>query len=234
MSNGPVTTTRRTTLTSVTRNSARVLRVGLVESVPMIGYGVKSVIDRDPTLSWVGRSATPAAAVGLCTTDHPDMVLIGSWTDPQWTLCQMLTGMFRGLMVMALIGDEAKNQAAINEARMNGVRGLIPAEVEIHHLLTAIRTTATRGHYIDPDLGAALMPVPNDQAYRVKPLSKREFEVLQFIAEGRTAEYVGKRLGITTDTVRTHVNHILRKLDARDRAHAVTRAFERSLLRVRG
>lgn len=221
-------------MTTVPRSSTRALRVGLVESVPLIGYGVKAVIDREPTLSWVGRGETAAAAIGLCTTDHPDMMLIGSWTDPQWTLCQMLTGMCRSLLVVALIGDGARNQAAINEARMNGVRGLIPAEVETRHLFTAIRTTAARGHYVAPELGPALVPVPNGQHIRARPLSKREFEVLQLIADGRTAEYVGKRLGITTDTVRTHVNHILRKLDARDRAHAVTRAFELSLLRVRG
>jgi DNA-binding NarL/FixJ family response regulator len=57
--------------------------------------------------------------------------------------------------------------------------------------------------------------------------------VLQLVAEGRTAEQIGRRLSISTDTARTHVSHILRKLDARDRAHAVAIAFQAALLPAR-
>jgi ATP/maltotriose-dependent transcriptional regulator MalT len=61
-------------------------------------------------------------------------------------------------------------------------------------------------------------------------LSRRELEVLGLIADGRTADAIGHQLGIASTTVRTHTMHILRKLNARDRAHAVACGFNLQLL----
>jgi DNA-binding NarL/FixJ family response regulator len=213
------------------RAATGTLRIAVVESVPLVGYGMKAIVDRDPQLTWVGSRATVASAIELCTSDHPDVVLIGSWVDPHWNLCRLLTGMFRGLLVVALMGEKARTPGAINQARVNGARGLVAADAEIRRLYATIRTVVQRGHYVDPDLGAIADAVDAEEPRMAKPLSKREFEVLQFIADGRTAGYIGKRLGITAATVRTHVSHVLKKLHARDRAHAVARAFEMSLLR---
>lgn len=93
--------------------------------------------------------------------------------------------------------------------------------------------SAGLGRYINATLEVSVIPMAQKSELRGKPLSEREFEVLQLIADGRTAEQIGRRLGITADTVRTHVHRLLRKLDARDRAHAVALSFQMSLLPVR-
>lgn len=64
------------------------------------------------------------------------------------------------------------------------------------------------------------------------PLTARELEVLQLIAEGMTAERIARRLNVSVSTVRTHTYRLLRKLNARDRAHAVALSFQMSLLSV--
>src|SRR5690606_41538066 len=57
------------------------------------------------------------------------------------------------------------------------------------------------------------------------PLSRREYQVLQLIAEGLENAAVADKLYLSVETVRTHVKSILRKLGARDRTHAASKAF---------
>jgi DNA-binding CsgD family transcriptional regulator len=61
----------------------------------------------------------------------------------------------------------------------------------------------------------------------VSQLSPREREVMHLMAEGRTAEGVGDELGVSVETVRTHVRNAIRKLQARNRVHAIALALER-------
>jgi DNA-binding NarL/FixJ family response regulator len=68
-----------------------------------------------------------------------------------------------------------------------------------------------------PEGGAGLRPVKS-------PLTAREWEVIDLLYEGRTTEQMAEILVLSTETVRSHVKHILRKLDARTRAEAVMTA----------
>ncbi len=72
-------------------------------------------------------------------------------------------------------------------------------------------------------------PVPAADRARM-PLSRREYQVLQLIAEGMENSTVAETLFLSVETVRTHVKSILRKLSAHDRTHAVTKAFRAGIL----
>lgn len=61
-------------------------------------------------------------------------------------------------------------------------------------------------------------------------LSSRELVVLRLIAEGQTNAEIARSLDLATETVKTHVRHVLWKLEARTRAHAVTVGFRRDLI----
>ena len=64
-------------------------------------------------------------------------------------------------------------------------------------------------------------------SFQCDVLSKREIEVLRLVAEGNSNQRVGGQLGVSEDTVKTHMKTVLQKLDARDRTHAVTIALRR-------
>jgi DNA-binding CsgD family transcriptional regulator len=61
----------------------------------------------------------------------------------------------------------------------------------------------------------------------VPQLSPREREIMHLMAEGRTAEAIGNELNVSVETVRTHVRNVIRKLQARNRVHAIALALER-------
>lgn len=67
--------------------------------------------------------------------------------------------------------------------------------------------------------------VPSDNGGGEPDLSEREREVLVLVARGYTSEAIGRRLGVATSTVRTHVEHIREKLGVRTRSQAVARAL---------
>lgn len=209
---------------------ARPLRIALVESLPLLRHGVQTVVSAHPALEWVDAVSSTRDAVGLCESARPDVVLLTSASDPGWNRCHLLTRMFKDLAVVALLGREARTPDSIAMARINGARALVPLDADPERLVQAIAAGVTVGHHIDPALAVFATSVEGVRTAGGRSLSRREFEVLQLIAEGRTAVQIALRLQITAETARTHVSHILRKLDARDRAHAVARAYELSFL----
>jgi DNA-binding CsgD family transcriptional regulator len=61
----------------------------------------------------------------------------------------------------------------------------------------------------------------------VPQLSPREREIMHLMAEGMTAEAIGDKISVSVETVRTHVRNVIRKLQARNRVHAIAIALER-------
>ena len=87
----------------------------------------------------------------------------------------------------------------------------------------ALQNVGLSDGYLAPDDGL------NGDA-EVTPLSERELEVLRLVAEGHTNEEIGRQLVITTHTVISHTRHVLAKLQARSRAHAVALGFRGALI----
>lgn len=81
---------------------------------------------------------------------------------------------------------------------------------------------------LEPSVSAGGQPTP--AAGFVEPLTARELDVLRLIAEGRRNREIARDLFVTVDTVKKHTSHILRKLGASSRTHAVARARQLGLV----
>jgi DNA-binding NarL/FixJ family response regulator len=78
--------------------------------------------------------------------------------------------------------------------------------------------------------GGQLIPFTAPQKEAVQQPTARETEVLELIAEGLVNREIGSRLFLSEETVKSHVRHLLAKLQARSRAHAVAVGFRRGLI----
>ncbi len=107
----------------------------------------------------------------------------------------------------------------------SGARGYALKAGTMDELLTAIRQVAEGGSYVDPRLDRILLS-PRATS-RIAQLSPREREIMHLMAEGMTAEQIGQQLSVSVETVRTHVRNVIRKLQARNRVHAIAIALER-------
>lgn len=94
----------------------------------------------------------------------------------------------------------------------------------------AVRKDAAVGPTQIPRYLVALPHVFRERRDGDRLLSEREMEVLQLIAHGYSNPDIGKQLFLGDNTIKTHVRNLMRKLDARDRAHAVHIAHHRGIL----
>jgi DNA-binding NarL/FixJ family response regulator len=78
---------------------------------------------------------------------------------------------------------------------------------------------------------AAVLQLPHPEAELERTPTPREIEVLRLVSEGLGNREIGDRLYLSEETVKSHVRHLLAKLRARSRAHAVAVGFRRGLLR---
>lgn len=211
------------------------LGIALVDSVPLVREGLSALVMRTRGLRWVGAAGSPHAALQLCERFRPHAVIIDSGLDPRWHLSRMLIGNDPDLAVLLMIREAQRNTQYIAGAIAAGVHGVISRRSEPPQLLQAIQRVHAERRYIDPALAPALGSPKGKLAAPAQgqqPLSRREYQVLQLIADGLENQAIAKVLYVSVETVRTHVKSILRKLSARDRTHAVAVAFRSGVLTV--
>jgi DNA-binding NarL/FixJ family response regulator len=212
--------------------AARALRVALFCRNPNLRKHIEAIVDTEPDLRWMGSLDGVGAVISLCGSDCPDVLVIDSRSDLDWKLCLVATGLFPDLAVVALLNDGSPHPVDAAWGLLHRTSGIVGVTARPDRLRVAVRGAVQFGRTGDPDTEVSMVPSPRGHGLRGKPLTARELEILQLIAEGLTAEKIGRRLSISAATVRTHIYRLLRKLNARDRAHAVALSFRMSLLSV--
>lgn len=204
--------------------------VALVERMPLVREGMAALAHRTPGLRWVGAADTPQTMLHLVDRFHPDVVLIDSALDATLTVSGMLAD-GPGVGVLVLAREAHVTAPFLAAARTAGVHGVVLRSAEPARLVEAIGAVHADRRYLDPDVlnrgRDARVGMPRQSR---QTLSRREFEVLQLIADGLENQAIGKVLYVSIETIRTHVKGILRKLGARDRTHAVALAFRAGIL----
>jgi DNA-binding NarL/FixJ family response regulator len=189
------------------------LREGLAA---LLGHGGMEV---------VGAAGNVAAGVDLVEHTHPDVAIVdirlpdGSGID----LTRELLARRPDLGVILYTGDS--DAELLYDGLDSGARGYALKAGSMDELLAAIERVKEGGSYVDPRLDRILLS-PRATAH-VPQLSPREREIMHLMAEGRTADAIADEISVSVETVRTHVRNVIRKLQARNRVHAIAIALER-------
>jgi len=128
--------------------------------------------------------------------------------------------------VKVLIFTASMDREQVRRAAGSSADGILLKSTPIDSLVAAIREVANGSRVIGRDLSGV---VSQSEGINV-PLSERELEVLNLLATGKTNKEAGRDLFISQATVKSHVENILRKLGAADRAGAVAEGFRRNLI----
>ncbi len=113
----------------------------------------------------------------------------------------------------------AASAARIKDAVAVGTRGFVLKSSSPGRLIDALRSVATGGTYVDPDLATVLSE--DSEASEVASLSPRELEMFTLLAEGLTGQAIAQQLYLSPETVKTHIRNATAKLDAKTRVQAV-------------
>jgi DNA-binding NarL/FixJ family response regulator len=126
-------------------------------------------------------------------------------------------------VVFSAYGDKR----LLSDALAAGARGYVMKGSPPEDLLRAIRTVKGGKAFVDPSLSPALLMT---QATADAPLSEREREILQLLAEGYHTEEVARRIGLSAETVKSDTKRAINKLEADTRVHAVAIALRQSMI----
>ncbi|HSS41362.1 MAG TPA: response regulator transcription factor [Solirubrobacterales bacterium] len=188
-----------------------VLRDGLAMLLERRGFEVR------------GCATTAAGGEEVIAQRHPDVAVVGvDLPDERGTeLVRRMSD--HPPCPKFLIYTGLEDPDLLEAAYRSGARGLVAKPAGLEELVDALREVGRGGRYFD----RSFVQANGDEASSAKVLSRRESEVLTFLAEGLTGEQIARRLVLSPETVRTHVRNATEKLDARTRTEAVVKALDR-------
>jgi len=204
------------------------LAVAVVDQMPLFREGLSVRVLRDPGMRLVGVTGRPDAGVLLRARLAVDVLVLDAVLDPRGYLARRVIAANAGLTVVVLVREPYRTTRFVAAMRTAGVHGLVEHSSPPDRIMDAIRRSRAEGRYVDPSLTGLTSDATATAATR--PLSRREVEVLRLIADGLANQAIADVLAVSVETVRTHIKSLLRKLSARDRAHAVAVGFRVGLL----
>jgi DNA-binding NarL/FixJ family response regulator len=217
-------------------------RVVLADDQDLIRAGLRLVIDRAPGLTVVGEAANGHDAVRVVREARADVVLMDIRMPGLDGLAAtrriVADDSLAGVKVLILTTFEIDEY--VFEAVRSGASGFLGKGARPDALIDAIRTVARGDALLSPSatrgLIARFLSLHDSEPVRPAPvlaaLTDREREVVTLVADGMSNTEIARQLTLSPLTVKTHANHAMTKLGARDRAQLVVLAYQTGLARV--
>jgi len=203
------------------------LRILIVDDHPLVRQGISSIVTSEPGLSVVAEAATGYEGVEMFRRHKPDVTLM-DLRLPDMSGIDALAAIrmeFRDARIAILTTFEG--DVEVQRALKAGASGYMLKSMRRKELVQTIRRVAGGGKVVDPEMAVQMSSYLGDEM-----LTEREIEVLQRIPAGMRNRDIADQLFISEETVKVHVRHILEKLGASDRTHAVTIAIRRGIIRL--
>jgi DNA-binding NarL/FixJ family response regulator len=212
------------------------IRVLIADDQRVVREGLEMVLGLLPGVEVVGSAADGLEAVDLAASLHPDIVLM----DLRMPRCDGVeaTRVLRERQpeIKVVVLTTYADDRSVLDALRAGARGYLTKHAGGAEIREALEQVADNHAIIDPavqhhliDAIAAVPAAPGDPPRLPAGLTPREAEVLALIAEGLSNVEIAGRLVVSEGTVKSHINHIFAKIGARDRAQAVSYAYQHGL-----
>jgi DNA-binding NarL/FixJ family response regulator len=202
------------------------ITVLLADDHEVVREGLRLALLRSPHIRVVGEAPDGETAVSLAERRRPDVIVM-DLRMPGMDGIEATEEIMRRLPdAKVLIFTAYSERALLQRGLESGARGYILKEAPHETLLRAIEKVAAGETFVDPSLMAAL----TQSRGGTDVLTPREREILQLLADGLSNADVAAQLFISQETVKSHVRHILTKLEADTRTQAVAIALRDAMI----
>jgi DNA-binding NarL/FixJ family response regulator len=209
------------------------IRVALADDQALVRTGFRMIVQSQPDMEVVGEATDGRQAVDLVRKERPDVFLMDI-RMPNMDGIAATRQVSDSTKVVILTTFELDEY--VFDALAAGASAFLLKAAPPEDLIKAIRVVAAGDALLAPSVTRRLIeefakrpePAPH-KSRELETLTEREREVLQEVARGLTNAEIAQRLHVSETTVKTHVAHLLDKLDLRDRVQAVILAYEAGL-----
>ncbi|WP_044334240.1 response regulator transcription factor [Sphingomonas hengshuiensis] len=201
------------------------IRILIADDHPMLREGVSAVIEMQPDMAIVGEARDGEEAIERFEALRPDVTLMdlrmpGTSGVTAIEAIRKSHPEARIIVLTTFTGDAQ----ALHALRAGAAGYLLKSSLR-RDLLDAIRSVHSGRRHLQPEIAADIAFHAIDD-----PLSPREIEILQLIANGNANKEIGRTLQLSEDTIKSHIKNIFAKLYVSDRTHAVTVAARRGII----
>lgn len=222
-------------------------KIVLIDDHKLFREGVRRILEFEPSFEIIAEGDDGNVATQLVAKHKPDVVLMDI-NMPDMNGVQATANLIRhypdtSVIILSIHDDESY----VTHALKTGAQGYLLKEMDSDSLIEAIKVVSEGGSYLHPRITHNLVQefrrlskeVPTSRSdigadYR-KPLhilTRRECEVLQLLAEGKSNRGVADSLYISEKTVKNHVSNILQKMNVNDRTQAVVAAIRKGWVEI--
>jgi DNA-binding NarL/FixJ family response regulator len=215
-----------------------VIRVLLADDQPLVRAGLRTILDEEPDIEVVAEASDGAQAIAMSAGNPLDVVLMDIRMPNLDGLeaTRRITASPEAPRILILTTFDLDEY--VYEALRAGASGFLLKDADADDIVRAVRLVAGGDALLAPSVTRRLIArfagrgsavaVPN-----LASVTEREREVLLLIARGLSNSEIAQRLFLSETTVKTHVAHLLDKLELRDRVQAVVLAYESGLVEPR-
>jgi len=217
------------------------IRVLLVDDQPLLRTGFRMILEAESDLVVVGEAGDGQQALDQVRALQPDVVLMDIRMPRMDGVeaTRRIAGPGRDGPAKVLVLTTFDLDEYVVEALRAGASGFLLKDVPAEELVQAIRVVADGAAMLAPsvtrrllDMYATKLPSGEEAPPQaLAALTEREVEVLRLVAKGLSNAEIAAELFVSETTVKTHVGHVLTKLQLRDRVQAAVYAYESGLVR---
>ncbi len=216
------------------------IRVLTADDAPLMRTALRISLSGEPDIEVVGEAVDGQEAVELATRHRPDVVVMDI-RMPRMdgiTATRQITAEQAPTKVLIITTFELDDYVV--EALRAGASGFLLKDATPEELIHAVRVIDAGNALLSPTVtrrllerfGRHLPPIDQHSSEAMSRLTPRELEVLGLVARGQSNTEIAHTLHLAESSVKTHVGHLLAKLDKADRVQLVVFAYESGLVQV--
>lgn len=224
-------------------------KIVIIDDHQLFREGVKRILDFDPSFEVVAEGDDGSEAIELVEKYQPDVIIMDI-NMPNTNGVEATSGLIEQypeskVIILSIHDDENY----VTHALKTGATGYLLKEMDADALVEAVKVVADGGSYLHPRVthnlvkeyrrlsadadGSDKYISPVEIRRPLHLLTRRECEVLQLLADGKSNRGIGEALFISEKTVKNHVSNILQKMNVNDRTQAVVVAIKNGWVEVR-
>jgi DNA-binding NarL/FixJ family response regulator len=202
-------------------------KVFIVDDHFMVIEGIRSLIQNDPNIEWMGHATHAASCLSFLQHQLPDVILMDiSMPDMSGIdLCGVIKQQYPSVFIIGL--STFNQQSFIQKMMDNGASGYLLKNATKDELLEGIQAVVKGKLYYSMEAAQSLR---SNSDSKVPIITRRQKEMLELIAEGMTNNEIAEKLFISVATVDTHRKNLLARFEVKNTASLIKMAIQMKLI----